>query len=306
MERHRGLHSRRPNLSVNFESNRHRNCCLQNEKEMGNIFGKASKSQEKRIEALNLATTKEACLKQALSIFTDFRDEGQKMIRLDATLFCIATAFGAAVPVLSGLQGIGEKGKADERFSGGKEEIFDEEFILNICVMILSLLSLIIHSVIKTCRWGQRGFDLLNTGNELERLYEDFMGNSMKTCDEEEGEEGGPYRIPDLSRIPKPILQAYVDNLKPKSETKGSVSQSSQEVWLGNLEPCGHGKKDAKEGSQITVSDQTESVQTKSVQTEVDPELLQKRFRIFYGKFNEALMEGRGCRYKNMGSLNGN
>ena len=109
---------------------------------------------------------------------SQLRKEAQNMIHLDSFIFQLATIFGIIVPVLTGITGYNAyntraadctKGpSAFQPFPVGVIRFFW------ITSVVLSLLSIILHSVVKIQNWGQRGGDMLSAANEMRRLYDNF------------------------------------------------------------------------------------------------------------------------------------
>ena len=120
---------------------------------------------------------------------------------MDSFIFQLATIFGIIVPVLTGITGYNAyntraadctKGpSAFQPFPVGVIRFFW------ITSVVLSLLSIILHSVVKIQNWGQRGGDMLSAANEMRRLYDNFttLSGPLFSKDSEYKHSGQNFRL---------------------------------------------------------------------------------------------------------------
>jgi len=129
------------------------------------------------------------------------RKEGQNMIHLDSFIFQIATIFGIIVPVLTGITGLNADNTDVTDCSAGATEFqpFPAGVIKGLWItsVVLSLFATILHSIVKTQNWGQRGGEILAAANEMRRLYDNFttLSGSLFSEDLEYKHSGKNFRL---------------------------------------------------------------------------------------------------------------
>ena len=132
---------------------------------------------------------------------SQLRKEAQNMIHLDSYLFQIATIFGIIVPVLTGITGLNADNTDVVDCTAGATvfQPFPASVIkaLWITSVVLSLFATILHSIVKTQNWGQRGGEILAAANEMRRLYDNFttLSGPLFSKDSEYKHSGQNFRL---------------------------------------------------------------------------------------------------------------